>query len=279
MIKIDGGVYVGERALFSTHGAKIKNAVFRDGESPLKESSKLFLHDCIFSWKYPLWYCKDVEVSSTRFDITARSGIWYTENIKMLDCKIDAPKTFRRSKNISLENCDMENALESMWFCCDVDVKNTHIVGDYFGLSSENFHGENIRLDGNYFLDGAKNVIIRNSVLNSKDSFWNAENVEVYDSVIIGEYIGWNSKNVKFVNCEIESDQGFCYMKNVRLENCVLKNTPLAFEYSSVNAKVSSKIDSVKNPVSGKIYASEIGEIILEEAFINPKKTKITTEK
>jgi hypothetical protein len=129
-------------------------------------------------------------------------------------------------------------------------------------MGCENFYGENIVLDGNYFLDGARNVVIKNSVLNSKDSFWNCENVEVYDSTIIGEYIGWNSINVKFVNCKIETNQGFCYMEHLILENCVLENTDLAFEFSRVNAVVNSKIDSVKNILSGKVKAKEIGEII-----------------
>ena len=279
MKTLENGLFTGERALFCTEDARIKNSVFEDGESPLKESHSLELLGCIFRWKYPLWYCKDVTVRDSVLEITARSGIWYTENIEMHSCKIDAPKTFRRSKGITLIDCDMENALESMWYCKDVSVKNAHVVGDYFGLSCENFCGENIVLDGNYFLDGAKNAVIKSSVLNSKDAFWNCENVEVYDSVIIGEYIGWNSRNVRFVNCKIESNQGFCYMDGVELVNCVLENTVLAFEYSSVNAAVNSKIDSVKNPRCGKITANEIGELIMEEKFVDTSRTEIIIKK
>ena len=275
----ENGVYTGERALYAQKNAKIKNSIFEDGESPLKESSCLCVESCTFRWKYPMWYCDTVSVKDCVLETTARSGIWYTNNITMNNCKIDAPKTFRRSNGITLVDTDLKNALETMWYCKDVSVKNARIVGDYFGLSCENFYGEGINLDGNYFLDGAKNVVVKSSVLNSKDSFWNCENVEVYDSVIIGEYIGWNSKNVKLVNCKIESNQGFCYMENLEMINCVLENTDLAFEYSSVNADINSHVDSIKNVSSGKISALSVGEIIMQEEFVEVSKTEITIKK
>ena len=53
---------------------------------------------------------------------------------------------------------------------------------------------------------------------------------------------------------------------------------PLAFEYSSVEAEISSKIDSVLNPGSGRISAPAIGELILEKDFIDPTKTVIKCE-
>jgi hypothetical protein len=276
---LENGLYTGERALFAQDGVKIKNSVFFDGESPLKESQNIELYSCSFKWKYPLWYCNKVRVENTVLEPTARSGIWYTDDISMSSCKINAPKNFRRSSNVRLCDCDMENAHETMWYCKGVSVKNAHIVGDYFGLSCEDFYGENIRLDGNYFLDGAKRAVIKNSILNSKDSFWNCEDVEVYDSVIIGEYIAWNSKNIKLVNCKIESNQGFCYIDGLVMENCVLENTDLAFEYSSINAEINSKIDSVKNVKSGKIVAQSIGEIIMEEEFVDTSKTEIIIKK
>lgn len=109
-----------------------------------------------------------------------------------------------------------------------------------------------------------KNIVIKNAILNSKDSFWNCENVTVYDSTIIGEYLGWNSKNITFINCNMESLQGFCYMENLKLINCKL-NVTLAFEYSTVDADINSKIDSVKNPNGGIIRSLGIGKLILDD--------------
>ena len=114
----------------------------------------------------------------------------------------------------------------------------------------------------------------------SKDAFWNAENVTVYDSVIHGEYLGWNSKNLTFINCTIESLQGLCYIDNLIMKNCTLLNTTLAFEYSTgIDAQINGRINSVMNPLSGRIQADGIGELIMEKDKINPEDTQIICPK
>ncbi len=271
----ENAVFTGERALFATSGAEIRGCRFEDGESPLKESSGLDISDSTFSWKYPLWYCRDVKVSSSVLELTARSGIWYTHGIAMERCEIAAPKTFRRSSGIDLTDVNMPNALESMWSCRDIRMNRVKIVGDYFGMNSENIDAEGLDVTGNYIFDGGRDIVVRNSRLISKDSFWNCENVTVYDSYIEGEYIGWNSKNVKFVNCEISSNQGFCYMENLVMENCRLVDTDLAFEYSTVEADIRSHIVSVKNPISGRISAESIGDVIMENERVDTSLTEI----
>ena len=272
-------VFEGERALYHINDAKIDSCTFENGESPLKECKNLEINSSIFKWKYPLWYSSNIKVTDSVLLDTARSGIWYTKNISMKDCFIEAPKTFRRAEQIYLENCRMPNAEETLWNCSDVKIKNLDARGNYFAMGSENIEIENFTLDGNYAFDGAKNIRIKNAKLLSKDSFWNTENVVVEDSVIIGEYLGWNSKNLKFINCTIDSNQGMCYIENLEMINCRLMNTDLAFELSSVKADIKSKIISVKNPICGEIHAEEIGEIILDTEMINPSLTKITTER
>ena len=273
------GVFEGERALYHIHDTRIENSTFENGESPLKECKNIELSESIFKWKYPLWYSENIKVENSILLDTARSGIWYTKNIEMKDCFIEAPKTFRRAEGIYLENCRMPNAEETLWSCRDIKIKSLDARGNYFCMNSENIEIENLTLDGNYAFDGAKNIVIKNAKMLSKDSFWNTENVTVYDSVIIGEYLGWNSKNLRFINCTLDSNQGMCYIENLELINCRLMNTDLAFELSTVNADVKSKIISVKNPISGKIHAEEIGEIILDREMIDPEKTSITTDR
>lgn len=268
-------LFEGERALFSSEGLDIRDSVFENGESPLKESRGIRLDGCIFKWKYPLWYCDGVSARGTTLLDTARSGIWYTKNITMNDCVIDAPKTFRRSENILLKSVKMPNASETMWNCKDIHLRDVSVRGDYFGMGSVGVEADGLHISGNYAFDGGMNIIIRNSRLISKDAFWNCENVEVYDSLIIGEYLGWNSKNIKFVNCTIESNQGLCYMDGVRLVNCKLVNTDLAFEYSNVAAEIVSSVISIKNPSSGKISAYSIGEVIMEPERVDTEKTEI----
>ena len=280
MKELKQGLFTGERALYDIHQVKIIDSTFADGESPLKECSDLIVNNCIFKWKYPMWYSDNIVCNDTTLLETARSGIWYTNNIEMNNCNIEAPKTFRRSSKISLNNCTILNAEETLWNCEDIKLNKVVARGHYFGLNSKNIEIKDFDLNGNYAFDGAKNIEIHNARMLSKDSFWNCENVIVYDSVIIGEYLGWNSKNITFVNCTIDSNQGMCYMDNIKMVNCKLLNTDLCFEFcNNVDATIDSKIDSVKNPYSGTIAAKEIGEIILDEKYIDKNKVNIKVEK
>ena len=273
------GLYTGERALYDTHDADIIDSTFDDGESPLKECSELVIRRSIFKWKYPLWYSENIDCEDTTLLETARSGIWYTKDITMRNCHISAPKTFRRAEGITLINCSLPNALETMWNCKRIVLKDVSATGDYFGLNVDGADIDHFNLIGNYAFDGGRDIIIRNAKMDSKDSFWNCKNVQVYDSIIVGEYLGWNSENITFVNCVIDSHQGMCYMKNIKMVNCKLLNTDLCFEFcENVDADICSHIDSVKNPYSGVIKAKSIGELILDEKYIDKSKVTIITE-
>lgn len=266
----------GERALFGTHGARISYCTFGDGESPLKESSDLEIDNCLFKWKYPLWYTKNVNMTnSTLFDM-ARAGIWYVDNISVSDTVIEAPKNFRRARGIKLKNVDFPNAAETLWNCQDIEMNNVTAKGDYFAMNCKNVKAENFTLVGNYSFDGGENIEIRNSRMLSKDSFWNADNVTVYDSFISGEYLGWNSRNITLVNCTVESLQGMCYIDNLVMKNCRLINTNLAFEYSRADVEIIGQVDSVFNPEGGIIRADRIGELIMDGRRVKIDQTKIS---
>ncbi|GKU26478.1 DUF3737 family protein [Clostridium folliculivorans] len=267
----------GERALFHSKDLKVSYSTFADGESPLKESKNIKIDHSIFKWKYPLWYCKDILVEDSVLFEMARSGIWYTDNIEIVNTIIEAPKNFRRAKRIKLDNVNIPNAGETLWNCDEISFKNVTAKGDYFGMNSSNIKIDRFQLVGNYSFDGGKNIEIHNAKMLSKDAFWNCENVTVYDSFISGEYLGWNSKNLTFVNCTIESLQGLCYIDNLVMKNCTLLNTTLAFEYSTVDVQICSEIDSIMNPSGGIIRAKGIGELIMDKTKIDPEKTKITT--
>lgn len=147
--------------------------------------------------------------------------------------------------------------------------------GSYFAMNCTDLEAEGLTLDGNYAFDGAKNVVIRGSRMLTKDAFWNTENVTVYDSFIAGEYLGWNAKNLTLINCTVESLQGMCYIENLKMVNCKLIDTTLAFEYSSCEAEISSRVESILNPAGGTISAKEIGELILEKEAVDPAGTVI----
>ena len=265
----------GERALFFGRDMQVSDCIFADGESPLKHCENITLERCSFEWKYPLWYSKRIRMENCNFSETARAGIWYTDDLCVRDCTISAPKTFRKSSNIVLESVTLPNAQETLWACKKVRINNVKAHGDYLAMNCEDMEIDGLDLVGNYAFDGAKNVVIRNSRLMTKDAFWNSENITVYDSVIAGEYLGWNSKNLTLINCTVESLQGLCYIENLVMKNCKLKNTTLAFEYSTVQAEIEGEIDSVLNPSGGRITADKIGQLILEKDRIDPEKTVI----
>ena len=263
----------GERALYGTQDARISFCTFADGESPLKESSNLEIDNCLFKWKYPLWYTKNVTMTnSTLFDM-ARAGIWYVDNILVSDTVIEAPKNFRRARGVRLKN-----AAETLWNCQDIDMEQVTARGDYFAMNCKNVRAKDFTLVGNYSFDGGENIEICHSRMLSKDAFWNAENVTVYDSFISGEYLGWNSRNITLINCTIESLQGMCYIDNLVMKNCRLINTNLAFEYSQADVEIIGEVDSVFNPKGGIIRADRIGELIMDGRRVKIDQTKIEAE-
>jgi hypothetical protein len=268
----------GERALFMGKNLDIYDTIFDDGESPLKESCDINLYGSMFKWKYPLWYSKNIVAEDCHWFEMARAGVWYTDNIAVRRAFIQAPKNFRRCKGLELTDVTFTHAEETLWSCDDVTIDHVTAKGDYFAMNSNNMKIDDLKLDGNYSFDGCRNVEIRNSNLLSKDAFWNTENVTVYDSFISGEYLGWNAKNLTLVNCTIESLQGMCYIDNLVMKNCKLINTTLAFEYSTVDADICSKIDSVMNPTSGTIKAQHIDNLIIEKDKVDPSKTKIIVQ-
>ena len=277
MKKIGQERLTGERALIAARDCEIEETIFDDGESPLKESRNISLRACMFKWKYPLWYAKEIDVrDSTWFDM-ARAGVWYSERVRVTDCAIEAPKNFRRCHDLTLRHVSFANAAETLWECDGVTLSDVTAKGDYFAMNSRNMTADNLTLYGNYSFDGCRNLTVRNSRLLSKDAFWNCEDVRAENCFISGEYLGWNTKRLTLVDCTVESLQGLCYVEDLVLRNCRLLNTTLAFEYSTVDAEIVGRVDSVKNPTSGRIVADEIGELILESERIDPAKTEILT--
>jgi hypothetical protein len=274
-----GQRFSGERALFKEQDAKITGCWFEGGESHLKESRDLIIDECTFKWKYPIWYSKNIEVTNSIFLDGTRAGIWYTDGIHMKNVTIQSPKNFRRSSDIVLENVQITDAQETLWNCRNIRMKNVTARGDYFAMNSDGLEIDGLVLDGRYCFDGCSNFTIRNSRLLTKDAFWNCRNVRVENSYIEGEYLAWNSSDVVIENCVIDSHQGLCYIEGLKLINCKMMSTSLAFEYSSVDARVDGHIESVLNPREGVIRADHIGELILEKDRIDPGRTKIEAGK
>jgi hypothetical protein len=258
--------YEGERPLYASRNLTIENVKFYPGESPIKESKNIKVIECEFMAKYPFWHCQNISIKNSHFSVYSRAAIWYTQQIELLNCLIDAPKMFRSVSGLIIKDTKMNNSAECFWNCDTIDLQRIEMSGaDYVFMNCHNIHAENFNLQGNYSFQDAVNVEIHDSNFDSKDAFWNTKNVTVYNSVLDGEYLGWYSENLRLVNCTISGAQPLCYAKNLVLENCTMRNTDLAFEYSTVRADINGHIDSIKNPLAGYIRADSIGEVIFDE--------------
>ena len=271
--------FEGERPLYVRHGLRLENVTIGPGESALKEGSDFEAENCEFKGKYPFWECKNVTIRNCIFRDGARAGIWYSKGCKMYDTLVEAPKMFRRISDVKLENVKFPNALETFWYCKDIEAKDIEADnGDYIFMHSSDIQIDGFRLQGNYAFQFAKDVVIRNADLDTKDAFWEAENVTIYDSRIDGEYLGWYAKNLRLVNCHIGGTQPLCYCENLLLENCIFEeDADLAFEYSDVEASIIGPVASVKNPRTGRIMADSYGEVILDNNIKAPADCQIGT--
>ena len=102
--------FIGERAMFGAKDAEFERCGFAAGESPLKHGQNLRLKNCIFEWKYPLWYAKNIAVEDGFLTQTARAGVWYSQDVSFKNTLIQAPKSFRRCQNVRLENVNLTQA-------------------------------------------------------------------------------------------------------------------------------------------------------------------------
>lgn len=267
----------GERPLYTLHDAKLENVTIHLGESSIKESGNIEAEDCTFEGKYVFWECRGFKTTNCLYRESARSSLWYSENGTLVNCRVEAPKMFRRMKGIRIENCDFTNAQETLWDCDDVVIKDSRIENaDYLGMHTNNVRIENYHQEGNYSFQYSRNVEIKNSLLNSKDAFWECENVTLIDCEINGEYLGWYSKNLRLIRCHITGEQPLCYCENLYMEDCTMgEDANLAFEYSTIEATIKGHVHSIKNPTSGNIEVESVGEIIIDENQKSPANCKI----
>ena len=268
MTIIQNKEYGGERPLYAVHDVRLENVTIHVGESSIKETSNIEAENCTFEGKYVFWETDGFKVNNCYFAESARSSLWYSRGCRMINCKVDAPKLFRRMEGIYVENTDFPNGEQFLWDCKDVEMRNVSIQNcDYIFMHTENIRLENYRQDGNYGFQYAKNVEIHNAVINSKDAFWEAENVTVYDSELNGEYLAWYGKNIRLVRCHLTGEQLLCDVDGLILEDCTFgDDANLLFEYSTVNGTIKGDVVSIKNPTSGKLTVKgKIGELILDE--------------
>lgn len=270
-----------ERALYGLVDTEVNKCRIdgpADGESAFKECENIVVTDCYFNLRYPFWHVNKGIIKNADMTENCRAALWYDTDITIEDSKLHGIKAFRECRDIKISGCDVISP-EFLWRCKDIQVSNTSIQSEYVFFESSQVDIDGLDMKGKYSFQYVENMTIKNSNLDTKDAFWHSKNVTVMDSVVKGEYLGWYAENLTFIRCKIIGTQPLCYCKNLVLEDCTMEECDLSFERSEVDAVIKGKIDGVKNPISGKIVADEIDDLLLETAYIDPNKTKIQCEK
>lgn len=267
----------GERPLFGSHDLELKNVTIHPGESALKNCRNIVATDCRFEGKYPFWHVNRFRIERCFFTEGARAALWYSSNLTMRDTRIEAPKMFREMDGIDLERVTIPDADETLWHCENIKLRDVEVAhADYLFMHCRDIDIDHYKQQGNYSFQYCRDVTIRNAEIDSKDAFWNTENVTVIDSRLTGEYLGWHSRRLHLVRCHISGTQPLCYCRDLVLEDCTFDtDADLAFEDSDVRAVILSPVTSIKNPISGRIEAPTVGEVIIDEFRKSPADCEI----
>ncbi|MBD5522227.1 MAG: DUF3737 family protein [Lachnospiraceae bacterium] len=256
-----------ERALYGSNGVLVRNCSFdgpADGESAFKEGTDIVTEHCFLNLRYPFWHDHGLKITDSEMTEACRAALWYSDNVEITDSKLHGIKALRECSDVSIKNCDIISP-EFGWSVRGICMEDTTAVSEYFMMRSEELTFRNVTFKGKYSFQYIKNATFENCVFDTKDAFWHGENVTVKDSVVKGEYLAWYSDGLTLINCKIIGTQPLCYCKNLKLINCEMIDTDLAFEKSEVEAVVTTKVDSIKNPQSGRIEAPEVGELIMDD--------------
>lgn len=268
MILVENKTFDEERALYGTKEITARECRFdgpADGESAFKECCDITAERCFFNLRYPFWHDERLTISDSELTALCRAALWYSRDIEIRDTKLHGIKALRECENVKMRGCDIVSP-EFGWSVDGLELEDCIAESEYFMMRSKNLRFQNLRMKGKYSFQYIENAVFEDCVFDTKDAFWHAKNVTVRNSVVKGEYLAWYCENVIFENCRIVGTQPLCYCKGLRLSDCEMTDTDLCFERSEVNATVTTPIISVKNPLSGRISAPSVGEVIRDIA-------------
>ena len=262
-----------ERALYSQKDLVVENCFFdgpQDGESAFKEAKNIDVKNSYFNLRYPFWHNDVLKIQNCAMTEFCRAALWYSNKIEIFDTKMHGIKALRECSDVKIKNCSIVSP-EYGWSVSNIQMQNSTCESEYFMMRSKSLNFENVTLKGKYSFQYIEDATFINCNFDTKDAFWHGKNIVVKDSTIKGEYFAWYSQNLTLINCKIIGTQPFCYCKNLTLVNCSMQNCDLAFEKSEVNAQITTKVDSIKNPLSGEIKVKAVGELIINEPYSQAK--------
>lgn len=257
-----------ERALYGSNGVIINECSFdgpADGESAVKESSDVQVNKCFFNLRYPFWHVHGLTIRNSEMTPLCRAALWYSDHVEVTGTKMYGIKAFRECSDVVIRDCDIVSP-EFGWSVKNIEMTDSVAESEYFMMRSENITFKNVTFKGKYSFQYIKNAVFENCTFDTKDAFWHGENVIVRNSVVKGEYLAWYADGLTFENCKIIGTQPLCYCKNLKLVDCEMIETDLCFEKSEVEARITTPVLSIKNPLSGTIVVPAVDEIIMDDA-------------
>ena len=264
---IENQIFDEERALYASVGVTVKGCRFEgeaDGESALKESSDVTVEDCLFDLRYPFWHDTNLNITRTELTEHCRAPLWYSHHVSIECSKLHGVKALRECSDVSIRDTDIISS-EFGWSVDRIHMRDTTVQGEYFMLRSCALSFENVQLKGKYSFQYISDSVFDHCSFHTKDAFWHAKNVVIKNSLIRGEYLAWYAENITFDHCTIIGTQPLCYCKGLRLIDCEMIDADLSFEKSQVEATLTNPIVSIKNPTSGHIRVSSLGELIQDD--------------
>lgn len=265
--RIENKTFDEERALYGSEEIEAVKCSFdgpADGESAFKECRDIAAKECYFNLRYPFWHDRGLVISNCKMTENCRAALWYSQHITITDTLMHGIKALRECADVRLKNCDIVSP-EFGWSVKSIKIEDCSAVSEYFLMRSSDIEAEKLKFSGKYSFQYIENAVFDNCEFDTKDAFWHAHNVTVKNSVVKGEYLGWYSENLTLENCLITGTQPLCYCKGLKLINCRMENTDLCFEKSDVNADITTKVESIKNPASGNINVAGVGEVIMDD--------------
>ena len=152
---ISNAEFGGERPLFESHDLRLENVIIRAGESAIKECSNIEAVDCRFEGNYPFWHVHGFVIDRCFFDVGGRSALWYSDNLKMTNTRIDAPK------NVEIHNAKITTK-DAFWEVENVTIYDSELNGEYLGWHSHNLRLVNCHITGEQPLCYAHDLILEN---------------------------------------------------------------------------------------------------------------------
>lgn len=256
-----------ERALYGSKGLIIRKVSFdgpADGESAVKECEDIEVESCFCNLRYPFWHVVGLKIDDTEMTELCRAALWYSRDITVSNSKLHGIKALRECANATITGCDIVSP-EFGWSTDTVRMEDCTAVSEYFMMRSNGLTFKNVRFKGKYSFQYIERAVFENCDFDTKDAFWHGKDIVVKDSVIKGEYFAWYSENLTLINCTIIGTQPFCYCRGLKLVNCKMEGCDLAFEKSEAEAAITTRVDSIKNPYTGRITVPEVGEIIRDD--------------